>query len=320
LGLTYRGAHSLETPTDHNQIVDVPMRRIAIVEAPSILGLRPTGVETLPAALDHAGLIKCLGARRAGRVEPAIYRENRDPETGFLNAPEIADFSRRLAAQLDRILDAGDFPLVLGGDCSILIGSMLALHRRGRHGLLFLDGHMDFYQAEANVNGEAASSELALVTGRGPTLLTTYDGRCPLVADEDVVAFGFRDEREADSFGSQPLPRALKAFSLTQIRGFGAEAAARQAIAHVSGYGSRGYWVHFDADVLDDAIMPAVDYRMLDGLTWTEIEAVLRVALHNHRAVGMDITILNPTLDSEGKTVRTFVEMLSRSFAAAANV
>jgi hypothetical protein len=61
---------------------------------------------------------------------------------------------------------------------------------------------MDFYDKETNINGEAASSDLALVTGRGPALLTTYDGRCPLVRDEDVVAFGFRDEREAQLYGS----------------------------------------------------------------------------------------------------------------------
>lgn len=295
------------------------MRRIAMVEAPSILGLRPTGVEKLPEALNRAGLSKSLGARNAGRVESASYRENRDPETGFLNTQEIADYSRRLAAQLDRILDAGDFPLVLGGDCSILIGSMLALNRRGRHGLLFLDGHMDFYQAEANVNGEAASSDLALVTGRGPALMTTYDGHCPLVADEDVVAFGFRDEHEAQSYGSQPLPPGLKAFSLIEVRRFGAEAAARDAVVHVAEHGTRGYWIHFDADVLKDTIMPAVDYRIPDGLTWTEIEAVLRVALGHPKVAGMEVTILNPTLDVEGNILRAFVEMLSRSFAATAN-
>jgi arginase len=296
------------------------MRRIAIVEAPSILGLRPTGVEKLPEALDRAGLAKSLSARKAGRVEPANYRENRDPETGFLNAEEIADFSRRLAAQLDRVLDADDFPLVLGGDCSILLGSMLSLNRRGRHGLMFLDGHMDFYQPEANVNGEAASSELALVTGRGPALMTTYDGRCPLVSDEDVVAFGFRDEREAQLYGSQPLPPGLRAFSLTQVRSFGAGNAAREAIAHVSGHSSRGYWIHFDADVLDDAIMPAVDYRIPGGLTWPEIEAVLSVALHHPKAVGMEVTVLNPTLDVEGSIVRAFVEMLFRSFTVTAGI
>jgi arginase len=288
------------------------MRSIAIIEAPSILGLRPTGVETLPDALDRAGLSRSLHARKAGRVESGAYSNKRDPETGFLNAREIVDYARRLAAEVGSVLEMGQFPLVLGGDCSILLGSMLALKRRGRHGLLFLDGHMDFYQPEANINGEVASSDLALVTGRGPTLLTAYDGDRPLVADEDVVAFGFRDEDEAQSYGSQPLPPALKACSLVDVRRIGADAAAREAIAIISGHGAHGYWIHFDADVLDDAIMPAVDYRMPNGLTWTEIEAVLHIALEHPQAAGMQVTILNPTLDADGQIVRAFAGMLSR--------
>jgi arginase len=87
----------------------------------------------------------------------------------------------------------GEFPVVLGGDCSIMLGCLLALRRRGRHGLLFLDGHADFYQPEAEPDGEAASMELALATGRGPVVVTDLEGRRPLVRDEDVVVLGRRD-------------------------------------------------------------------------------------------------------------------------------
>jgi arginase len=287
------------------------MKQVSVIEAPSILGLRPTGVERLPDALIRAGLLERINARHAGRVDAPPYSDKRDQETGFLNPHGIADYSRRLADHIDRILQEDKFAVVLGGDCSILLGSMLALHRRGRHGLLFLDGHMDFYNPEANVNGEAASSDLALVTGRGPEILTTYDGRGPLVRDEDVVAFGFRDEREAQSYGSQPLPAHMKAVSLEQARRMGVAAAARAAIAHASGQGTRGFWIHFDADVLDDAIMPAVDYRIPDGFTWDEMETVLSTALAHPNAVGIEITIFNPALDTDGKILSAFADRLS---------
>ena len=290
------------------------LKSIAIVEAPSILGLRPTGVEQLPDALVGAGLLERLHARHAGRVEAPMYSDARDRETGFLNPQGIADYSRRLAERVDEVLGQGDFALVLGGDCSILLGPMLALNRRGRHGLLFLDGHMDFYDKETNINGEAASSDLALVTGRGPALLTTYDGRCPLVRDEDVVAFGFRDEREAQLYGSPPLPEKIKAIGLAEIRRVGVAAAAREALAYASGQTTREFWIHFDADVLDDAIMPAVDYRLPDGLTWIEIEDVLSAALSHPRAVGMEITIFNPRLDTDGKVLSAFLDMLTSAF------
>ena len=79
-----------------------------------------------------------------------LYDYRRDPETMLLNPRGIADYSVALADVVARVIDAGEFPVVLGGDCSIVLGlPLLALRRRGRHGLLFLDGHADFYQPEA---------------------------------------------------------------------------------------------------------------------------------------------------------------------------
>ncbi|GAA3309525.1 hypothetical protein [Streptomyces cinereospinus] len=113
------------------------MRELAIIEAPSVLGLRPTGVEDLPAALFAAGLLDVPGAVRAGRVAPPAYDPRRDPGTGVLNGTGIAQYSVRLADALGGVLGTGRFPVVLGGDCSILLGNLLALRRGGRYGLLF---------------------------------------------------------------------------------------------------------------------------------------------------------------------------------------
>ena len=142
-------------------------------------------------------------------------------------------------------------------------------------------------------------AELALVTGRGPALLTIYDGRCPLVRDEDVVAFGFRDEWKAQSYGSPPLAEKIKAIGLEEVRRMRLGPAAREALADVSGQDTRDFWIHFDADVLDDAIMPAVDSRLPGGLSWLEIKHILSAALAHPSAVGMEVTIFNPRLDTD---------------------
>ena len=181
--------------------------RYAIVEAPSVLGLKPTGVDGLAAALLRHGLADRLGARVAARLTPPPYAPARPADTGTLNADGIARFSSALADAVGDVIAAGDRPFVLGGDCSILLGSLLALRRRGRYGLLFVDGHADFYQPEANPNGEAASMDLAFATGRGPAMLANLEGRGPLVRDEDVVAFAFRDEDEQRHV-RQPAARA----------------------------------------------------------------------------------------------------------------
>jgi arginase len=300
------------------------LREIAVIEAPSVLGLRPSGVEELPEALLGAGFLERVGAVRAGRVEPPPYETERDPDTGVLNPGGIARYSVALADAVGGVLDRGGFPVVLGGDCSILLGNLLALRRRGRYGLLFLDGHTDFYQPSAEPTGEAASMELALATGRGPRLLTDLEGLGPLLRDEDVVAFGFRDSAESAEAGMQPLPPGLHAVDLGRVRALGAAAAARRAVERLGGGGSgaeeggggcAGYWVHLDVDVLDDAIMPAVDYRLPGGLSWPELESVLRTALAGDRAIGFDVTIFNPRLDPGGRIAARLVECLGRGLS-----
>lgn len=290
----------------------MPNRRFAIIEAPSALGLFPKGVERLPDALLAAGLAEQLGAARVARIEPPVYDPRRDEETLLLNPGGLRDYSVSLADAVGSAVDAGAFPVILGGDCSILLGCLLALRRRGRYGLLFLDGHADFYQPDAEPNGEAASMELALATGRGPAVVTDLEGRRPLVRDDDVVAFGRRDAPDAHAHGSQRIEdTAIDVIDLGYVRRAGAAAVAARAVQRLSRQPSEGFWIHLDADVLDDAIMPAVDYRMPGGLSWGELAVVLRRAMSSGRAVGIDVTIFNPSLDATGNIARALVRTLA---------
>ena len=141
---------------------------IAIVDAPSVLGLFPGGVETLPDALHRHDVGGRIGAKRHRSLTPPEYSAERDPVTGINNAAAIVEFSRALADAVGEELDAGGSPLVLGGDCTVMFGGVLALAQRGSPGLLFLDGHADFAHPRDEPSGEAASMDLALATGRGP--------------------------------------------------------------------------------------------------------------------------------------------------------
>ncbi|HSK81011.1 MAG TPA: arginase family protein, partial [Thermoanaerobaculia bacterium] len=228
-------------------------------------------------------------------------------------------FSFSLAERVAFTLDLGRFPLVLGGDCSILLGAALALRRRGRFGLFFFDGHADFYTPSAEPNGEVASMELALVTGRGPAALADLEGRRPLVREEDVVVFGFRDAESAAESGSPDVREtSLHAFDLAQVRQLGPAAAARQGLAALEAKGVEGFWIHLDADVLNDEVMPAVDYRMPDGLWPEELREALAVVLASPLAVGMEITIYNPTFDdAEGSAARALARAVTAAFATA---
>jgi arginase len=284
------------------------------MEAPSIYGLRSDGVDRLPAALLGSGLAERISARRAGRVEPGIARSShRDKTTNTLNASGIADYAHKLADALTPILDEAAFPVVLGGDCTIVLGPALALRRRGRFGLLFIDGQADFFQPDAEPYGEAASMDLAFVTGYGPQALTHFEGRAPLIRPSDVVAFGYRDHEDQAEYGSQPVPEELRTFDLPTVRKEGIAASALDAMTHLTRAELDGFWIHVDADCLDDAVMPAVDFRLPGGLSPEELETVLRTALDSGRAVGLEVTIYNPTLDPDGRAGELLTDLLVRA-------
>jgi arginase len=287
------------------------MSSFAIIEAPSILGLFPKGVETLPEALLDAGLADRLAARRAGRVDAPAYDPRRDSKTGLLNPQGLASYSVALADAIESVLGRGEFPVILGGDCSILLGCTLATRRRGRAGLLFIDGHADFYQPEAEPFGEAASMDLALVTGRGPAIVADLEGRRPLVRDGDVVALARRDAQETEARRSQRIEdTAIDVIDLASLRAAGVEASMERVLRRLASPDIDGFWIHLDADALDDALMPAVDYRMPDGLRWNELVAILRAAIGSGGALGIDVTIFNPTLDEDGAIARRLVTAL----------
>jgi arginase len=125
-----------------------------------------------------------------------------------------------------------------------------------------------------------------------------------------------RVSEQAAEYGTQPLPRSLRTIDLSEVRRVGAEAAARDALAHlIRDDGPNGFWVHLDADVLDDNVMPAVDYRMPGGLSWAELAAVLQETMNCGRTVGLDLTIFNPHFDPDRWIARGLAETIGRGLS-----
>ncbi|HZN17257.1 MAG TPA: arginase family protein [Micromonosporaceae bacterium] len=301
------------------------MRRIAVLDAPSNLGLRPPtpmsvpGCAKAPGALRDQGLLARLGARDAGCLTPPRYDPGDwRPGDGVCHAAEIADYSLRLADRIGALMDAGELPLVLGGDCSVLIGSAVAMHRYGaetgtRTGLVFVDGHSDFrHPGNASYVGAAAGEDLALVTGRGQPDLTAIEGRRPYFRDLDVVVLGIRahDEYRLD------LQAAGIAFrSVPQLRVEGAARSAQWARDQLAD--CAGYWVHVDVDVLDPAVMPAVDAPDPGGIAYAELELLLAGLVATPRCLGLEVTVFDPDYDLDGGYAAEIVNALVSGLAPA---
>jgi arginase len=296
------------------------MRRYAIIEAPSVLGHVPShlGVARMPEFLLGTGLAESLSARRAGRVESPPYRRDRDPETQVMNSRALRTYATALANMVEAVLDNQEFPIVLGGDCSILLGTMLALKRRGRYGVLYIDGHPDFYQPEANpIDGAASASDLAFATGRGPGIVADIEGRRPLVRDDDVVVFAYRDAAAQVRHRCQSLPLDLVAMDRGLVRRLGVDSAIAEAVAHLTREGGpSGFWIHVDVDVLDQSIMFAVDDPQPDGLSWTELRTALRMAVESNGAVGLRVTLYNPDMEADGASGRGLAATLVKALGS----
>ncbi len=285
--------------------------QFTIIDAPSILGLRPTGVEHLPDALKAAGLMEKLNAGYAGKVSSLPYNSERDKKNLLLNPNSIKAFSLQLADKVSSVILNKQYPIVLGGDCSILIGNLLALRRLGRYGLFAIDGHADFYQPEASLTGEVADMDLAIVSGRGPDILSNINNLKPLVRDQDIILFGYRDREQASIFGSQDVRETnIHSFDLTYIKQRGIKSALSENFKNLLKNELSGFWIHIDADVLDDSIMPAVDYRLNGGLSFQDLSEILKILVGSGRSVGMDVTIFNPNLDPDGLIALRFVSSL----------
>ncbi|GAA3387151.1 arginase family protein [Streptomyces roseoviridis] len=298
------------------------MRNIVIVDAPSNLGLRPPAPGTVPGchklagALRENGIVRRLGTSEGGVVVPPRYdlgdwREG----DGVFHAAALARYTVRLADRVERHVAAGDFALVLGGDCSVQLGAALALRRLGRYGLASVDASPDFrHPGNSDRVGAAAGEELALATGRGQADLTDLEGRRPYLRDEDVRLLGTRD-----AFLDDPELVELRALkvpvaTVSELREWGpADLGAATALS-LETPALDGFWVHLDADVLDPTVMPAVDSPDPDGLLPDELLALLRPLVRSPRCVGLDVTIYDPDLDPDGTAGALLTDLVVASF------
>ncbi|MFI7616679.1 arginase family protein [Nonomuraea terrae] len=283
-----------------------PDRRLAVLDAPSNLGLRQPAPDTVPGcykapwALRDTGLLARLGAADAGALVPPRYVATWKEGDGVRNGPAIAAYARALAGRVSTIRADGGFPILLGGDCSILLGPALALRREGRYGVAYLDAHADFrHLGNSPYVVSAAGEDLALVTGRGEDHLTDIDGLRPYVRDEDVIVLGVRDEEDL---------RDVADSGLAYVPGADIPLAAVEEVLVRDDLD--GFWIHVDADVLDPSVLPAVDSPTPGGLDADGLTGLLRGLLALPGAAGLQLTIYNPDLDEDGTQAALLADIL----------
>ncbi len=283
---------------------------IALTNVHLDLGAGRRGTDMGPSALHVAGLVPAI--RKLGHTvddfesigTPSFEeRAHGDSSARFLD--EIVRVCHRLSERCEAAVDAGRFPLVLGGDHSIAVGTISgmarAYRRRGeRLGVVWVDAHADMNTPDSSPSGNIHGMPLACLLGHGPAALTTGmvpDG--PALNPEDVVIIGARDVDPAEV----PLVRELgvRVYTMSELDARGTAACLREAFAHVQRH-TTGVHLSFDLDGVDPTEAPGVGTPVPGGLNLRESHLVCEWAAETGRLVGMEMVELNPTRDVRNKT------------------
>ncbi|NTF10880.1 arginase family protein [Agrobacterium rubi] len=293
-----------------------------IILAPSNLGLSPLkpdhepGTWRAPMVLMEAGLRELLAPSKVISLKRPAYSLEAQHGTRLRNGSQMRSFNLALADDVDQAVREGDFTLVLGGDCSILLGALAGARRHGSLSLLHIDGHSDFrhpgnYDADAML-GAAAGMDLAMATGKGEALAVEWPGITgPLVNEHDVIQLGERENRDHDFAWPDVNRTDIERIDVFEARQIGSSAVLDKITQRLAVSSNRGFWVHFDVDVLDQKIMPAVDCPGSPGLDVEDLVHILSRCVSDPACLGMTVTVFDPDLDSDGRYAKVIVDILS---------
>ncbi len=291
--------------------------RVAVIGAPLDLGAGRRGVDMGPSAIRLARLdarLEALGyaVDDLGNVE-VDQAESRP--VGRENArylPEITASCRRLSKTVERALDEGRFPLVLGGDHSVAAGTVagVAKHFRKRKrslGLIWIDAHADMNTPETSPSGNVHGMPLASLVGMGPEELASLGGFAPKVRPENVVLVGIRDVDQLEK--PHIKSSGVRAFTMRAIDERGLRDVMNEAI-RIASDGTAGFHVSFDMDSVDPAEAPGVGTPVRGGMTYREAHLALELVCDSGRMVSLEVVEVNPVLDVANRTAELAVELV----------
>jgi len=301
-------ANPQKTPTD---------RTVRIIGVPLDLGASRRGTDVGPSALRIAGLGNAL--RRMGynvALEediPAPAMETRRAEDRNARyKPQILDVCTKLAQRVKEAMDSGAFPLVIGGDHSIAMGTVAgtAAHFREKDqsiGLIWFDAHGDMNVPESSPSGNIHGMPLAHVLGKGDEDLKNILGFSPKVKPENVALIGIR---AIDANERQIIRESgIHAFTMREIDEHGMAAVARQALRIVND-GTAGFHVSFDVDGCDPTVMPGSGTLVPGGVSFREAHLLMEYIADDRRLQSLEIVELNPFLDERNISAKRTLELI----------
>jgi arginase len=299
--------------------VDASAREVAVIGAPLDLGAGRRGVDMGPSAIRYAGLDKQLTDKLGVRVSDAgnvISPVVETTEMGDTNARylrQILDLCDRLSALVAEAAGRGALPLVLGGDHSVALGSLVGMAKvRGAGGVVWIDAHGDLNTPATSPSGNVHGMVLAAALGLAGDSFKRDGWPLPAVEPGKLALVGVRSLDD----GERELLRTLdaKIFTMSEVDRIGIEPCMREAIAHAAG--AAFLHLSLDLDVVDPDYAPGVGTPVRGGLSYREAHLAMETVAESGLIDSIDVVEVNPILDRENATGQLAVELVASALGA----
>jgi arginase len=285
--------------------------KIALLGAPTSAAAMSSGHEGAPAALRAAGLLDRLRSigyepTDLGDDPPQVFKPD-DESPRARNIAGVLASLESLKPRVEQAVKSGALPLILTGDCSVVLATVAGLRRYFRHvSLIYMDRDADLNTPATTPSGCLDGMVISHVAGRGAAELVRFWGEPPLVREPDIALFGVDrvEPAEEEVLRNSPLRRYLA----DEIRGMGPAAAAQAAVERIHGKGYECV-LHFDVDVIAD--FQATNYPGTGGLKLEEVREALEVFVRQKHLAAIEVAAYNPLKDPDGSGAKLIIDLLA---------
>lgn len=281
------------------------INNVSIIGVPLDLGAGTRGVNLGPDAIRYAGLVERLeniGYNVEDRGDITVDRRSAvtvpNSNLNYLN--EIVRVNTMLCNEVSQVISEGKFPLVIGGDHSIAIGTISGvLQHRKNLGVIWFDAHGDINTPETSPSGNIHGMPVAALLGMGDKELTRIGGEDTFLKKENIVYIGSRDLDAGERIAMKE--QGITVFTMYEIDDMGIKKVMQEAI-RIAGEGTDGIHVSFDLDVLDPTIAPGTGTKVPGGMSYRESHYALELLAKSEKLVSAEFVEVNPLLDNANMT------------------
>ena len=297
------------------------MKKICIIGVPMDFGASRRGVDMGPSAIRIAQVgqkLRAMGYEVVdrGNVEVQVRESIAESNAKAKFRSEITEVLKRLKEMTRAAMKNGEIPLVLGGDHSIALGSVAGVSEfyqaQGKKiGMVWLDAHADINTPETTISGNVHGMPVAHLMGFGDEVLLSVSSMRPIVDPSKVALVGLRDLDEGEK--QTIKTRGVHAFTMRDIDELGMREVMKRAIA-IATQGTEGFHLSFDMDFMDPSVAPGVGTAVAGGATFREGHLAVEMASDSGKMISMEVTEVNPVLDSRNMTADLAAGMILSAF------